>query len=248
MVLPVQEPSSSNHHRSSSSDEPSFIITNTEEAYQEHFHFFDELSPSPLHFMHSGRVNQVFSPMRFILLSVGRFPFTLVKVPKESFLLANRKIKDIPGDKRNDFVIQSKELNHYSASLKSPFWLYFGCTSFALTFIFVLFTGGFLDVFLGWSFIAIQPWDVTHKAIFHSNLIPFVLVWSCLLHSVVGSVSFFLNRRTLVKFLNYWNVAVDRIMAIDEAPCTTSLKRFILASNLWFFGFLILTIVSYKIL
>jgi hypothetical protein len=169
--------------------------------------------------VHTGRVNNIFSPMRLILLVVGRFPFIPTKSDAESG-------------------------GNYIVSLKSPFWAFFFVTSGLIIVAFILITGGFLDVFLGWSFIAIQHWGIHHKSIFHSNLIPFVLVWSCLLHSCVGSISFILNRKTVVKFLNFWNVAVDKL----NSDVPQSLRKFVIMSNLWFFFFLVITMVSYKIL
>jgi hypothetical protein len=183
----------------------------------------DEEIPSPevLH-PHYGRVTEAFNAMRYVLLVLGRFPF------RPTFQI-------VPC-----YNLVSKKGKHYSPSIKSFAWLYFGFTSLFLVILLLFSMGSFLGVFLSWSFFNLTDWNKEHTELFQANLIPFVLVWSCLLSSTVGNISFFLNRKTVCKFLNYWNVAVD-IMDI-EMP--RYLERFLHMNNLWFVAFSIIIIVS----
>lgn len=187
---------------------------------------------------HNGKVNEVFNAMRYILLALGRFPFT-PSHPFEKGLGRNS-----PEDGRSPENYEFFKGMNYSSSIKSFAWLYFGITSLLLAILLVLSVAFFLEVFLAWTFFGAPKWSPDQKSEFQKNLIPFVLVCSCLLSSSVGNVSFLLNRRNIAKFLNYWNVAVDN-MRVGIPP---DLSRFLHMSNLWFLIFAGLMLVSATVL
>lgn len=196
---------------------------------------------------HKGRVNDVFACMRYVLLILGRFPF-IPTIPTDQFSKKDHGETRIGGDGRigdENFGGQSSRNGlNYSSSVKSLSWIYFGTTSIFLLILLALSVFSFLGVFLSWSFFSLPPWTTEQDKLFQSNLIPFVLVWSCLLSSTVGNISFLLNRKNVVKFLNFWNVAVDKM----DMKVPNHLKRFLHMNNLWFLFFAVLMVVSTYVL
>jgi len=153
---------------------------------------------------HSNRVNKIFKPFLIILSTLGRWPFQPEKriILKSNNLLSNFNKKSL---------IVKDHIHVYKNSLKSFLWVYFGITTFLLVTVVLLFIVGFCDFLLGWNIIPKTKSDDMRKDNIRKNIVSLVLVWSCLLHAAVSSISFFLQRKKIVKYLNNWNVALDQL-------------------------------------
>lgn len=217
----------------------------------------------------TGRVEKVFYFLRIILTCLGRWPFQPQKdYYYETRTMANGTLTNhihphLPpfepnlawveqgvvrighrtGD-HSDLKIPPVGQVHYSSSIKSIFWLYFIFTTLFLSIVLLFSILGFCDFFLDWNLFAASAWDDEEQRNFESSLVPFVLVWSCLMHSSISSISFLINRKKVVKYLNFWNEAVDE-MDIDVPK---GIRRFILMNNVAFIGFLAIIFIAYRIL
>lgn len=186
---------------------------------------------------HTGLLTRAFFPMRIALMALGRWPFVLKQVSCKS----RRKNKLGQSDFGRRPLITTKVRN-YDASLKSPLWIYFGVTTLFVLFVLVMTTVGFFDFFLEWRILPGNHWGSLEKTIFRDNLVVFLLVWGCLVHSTVSSFSLFINRKRVARILNFWNVAADELL-IDEV---NSLRRFLIASNIGYIVFLVLLFFSFS--
>jgi hypothetical protein len=212
---------------------------------------------------HTNQVNKAFYLLRLSLTVFGRWPFSLKLAYKSKdnplrdnsvHLIGNdlkrkfdgRKGPDSPAEQNHDNGEQQWSYQVYSSKLRdSPLqWIYFLVTTTFLSAVLILSVLGFCDFFLDWHLFSPSRWDGEETKNFENNLVPFVLVWSCLMHSTISSVSMLLNRRKLVKFLNYWNVAVDSM----NIQVPKSIKTYILANHLGFGAFLIVIYIAYKIM
>jgi len=154
------------------------------------------------------------------------------------------KLADSKGNE--EFTGQQWSYQVYSCRLKdSPLlWMYFILTTTFLAAVLIFSVLGFCDFFLDWQLFSQSHWDKEESNNFQANLVPFVLVWSCLLHSSISSISILLNRKKLVKYLNYTNVAVDSM----DLQIPKSIKTYVILSHLGFVVFLVIIYISYKIL
>lgn len=219
----------------------------------------------------SGRITRLFRPLRIILTLLGRWPFqpqpqdvtTISSISSSSrtsplsqiiepdlawieqrAAAGSRFGQPLPSDPTISPTIPVYDL--YTGSLKSGvvFWMYFILTTLFLSTVLLFSVLGFCDFFLDWRLFAVSSWDEEEKRNFESNLVPFVLVWSCLLHSSISSISFIIKRKTVAKFLNYWNFAIDS-MDIDVPK---GIKRYVLMNHAFFLSFLIIIFIAYRIL
>ncbi|CAG7712545.1 unnamed protein product [Allacma fusca] len=179
--------------------------------------------PSFNEYVQENQVEKVFSPMRLILQILGRFPFT-----------------PVPTSKRNNNESDGKP---YSDSLFTFHWLYFAITSIISLVIFFFMSMGFANVYLGWelSLFNNSQFHECEEEMFEENLVPFVLVWSCLLHSIVGNISFFKNRKLIVNYLNQWETTVKTL----EVKLSISIRNYLIVANCWFLGFLAIVVFFY---
>ncbi|CAL8110942.1 unnamed protein product [Orchesella dallaii] len=179
---------------------------------------------------HSGLINKAFLPMRVTLMAVGRWPF-----PMKFRQLASKHNQN---QRHRSF---STRIRNYDSTLKSPLWIYFGLTTAFIFFVLVMSTVGFFDFFLNWQLLPGCHWTTLPNDIFHDNLVMFLLVWGCLVHGTVSSFSFLLNRRKVVRILNYWNVAADELLIAE----VNSHRRFLIASNVGYLLFLAMIYYAY---
>jgi hypothetical protein len=99
----------------------------------------------------------------------------------------------------------------YGSSLKSFLWAYFILTTTLIFCVLILFIIGFCDFLLDWNIIPKSNWDEMQKENIRKNIVSLFLVLSCLIHASISGISFFLNRKKIAKYLNYWNVALDQL-------------------------------------
>jgi len=192
-----------------------------------------------LRLYHSGQIDKSFLPMRVVLIALGRFPF--VSLPTRNRKEEKRAHPEgiLYGDEGMS-VTKETISTTYHGRLLTPYWAYFFVTSAFLMFLLVTNSLGFMDMFLKWKFFP-GEWSDHEQGIFKRNIVPFVLYWSCLLHTTVGNVSYFIHRHSIAEFLNFWNVAADML----DLPPSNSPRRFLISSNLWYFGFFVLLLISY---
>lgn len=184
---------------------------------------------------HRGRVNEAFNPLGYALLGSGRFPF------KPTYGHSSARVED-----NSDGSVSNvcNEGSNYTTSILTFPWIYFVLTSLILVVLLIVSIGSFLRVMMSWTFFSILTWTEEQKVLFEKNLIAFVLVWSFLLSATVGNISFFWNRKSWVKMLNYWNVAVDYM----DMEIPKDLKNFLHMSNVWFLAFGIASFMSSEFL
>jgi len=183
---------------------------------------------------HTNRVNKAFRTFRLTLSLMGRWPFH----PHTKEI-----IRPVTAWDTSNTETRTK-IQVYDASLKSPFWIYFFLTTMFLVGVLVFSFLGFCDFFLEWNFFSGSSWDQEDLQGFESNLVPFVLVWSCLLHSSISSVSLLINRKKAAKFFNYWNVAVDKL----EIEVPKGIHLFVVINHVVYLFFLVVVYIAYKIM
>lgn len=200
---------------------------------------------------HRGIINRAFFPMRLTLMVLGRWPFSLQLMSitrhhrhhhrhhRES---DNNLSENDGGNLNNGRNFRIRRVGNYVASLKSPLWIYFGLTTLFVCFVLVMSTLGFFDFFLEWNLLPGCKWASLQRNTFRKNLVMFLLVWGCLLHSTLSSLAMFLRRNKLAAFMNFWNCAADELQ-IGEVR---SQRRFLIMANLGYVAFLVLIYVAYS--
>lgn len=197
---------------------------------------------------HTGLINKAFLPMRLALIAVGRWPVPMTltraasRFKKQTKLVHSTSSDNMDAESVIRDPLLATHVKNYNDTLKSPLWVYFGLTSFFIFFALVMSTIGFLDFYLEWKLLPGNHWDKLDKRMFSDNLVVFLLVWGCLVHSAVSSLSLLINRRKVVKIMNFWNVAADELL-LDEVKTH---RRFLIASNLFFIMFLVLLYFSFS--
>lgn len=198
----------------------------------------DERDQNNIHF-HRGLVNRAFLPLRFALIIVGRWPFQLKTKSVSTHPFRQANVVDLIN--RQSF---SDRVKAYDSSFSSPLWIYFGVTTLFTLAVLTVSTLGFFDVLLEWQLFTSIRWGVLTKQIFRKNLVIFLLVWSCLLHSAVSSLSLLRNRKQVVNFLNYWNFAADQLRMTDDIM--KKHRRFLIIVNCAYLLFLVLIYLAYN--
>jgi hypothetical protein len=175
-------------------------------------------------------------------------------IPNNSFFNNDKNWENNRGQVTHTFIphqILLLILGRFPFSLKTGrkknsiadtfYWLYFLLTSLSLLFILINTTLGFAGFFLNWNFGESSKHLNEELEIFNNNIVPFVLFWGCLVHATVGNFSFILNRRRVVEYFQHWNKAVDFLNL--EIP--SSLRRFLILSNVGVFIFVITIVFFY---
>jgi hypothetical protein len=188
----------------------------------------------------SNRVSKLFRPLTIILTLLGRWPFQSQSSNNRAPPLGGSKVES---ETQRHFDTKFPT-NYYTFSVNSFCWAYFILTTLFLSVVLLFSILGFCDFFLDWHLFAESSWDEEEKKHFESNLVPFVLVWSCLMHSSISSLFLIINRKKVAKFLNYWNFAVNA-MRIDVPK---GLKTYIFANQVVFLAFILGIYIAYKIL
>lgn len=193
---------------------------------------------------HSGLITKAFLPMRIVSIIVGRWPFQLKMkgVRRSKTCWRRRHDSDEDTGHHHQHHRRSVRVNFYDSSFKSPLWIYFGLTTFFILVVLTVSTLSFFDVFLEWKLFSGEKWGVLTKETFKKNLVMFLLVWGCLLHSTLSSFSLLRNRKHVVNFLNYWNCAADELL-MTEAKAH---RNFLIASNVGYLVFLVLIYFAYS--
>lgn len=184
---------------------------------------------------HTGVITRAFLPMRLVLMAMGRWPFLLIL--RSVSIRPKHHINLTPAT-----ILNRIRVLNYDSNLKSPVWIYFGLTTLFIFFVLIMSTLGFLDFFMEWNFLPLDRWATVQKNTFRNNLVMFLLVWGCLLHSTLSSFSMFLNRKQITQSLNFWNVAAEEL----QIGSVKRHRRFLILANIGYVLFLILIYFAYS--
>lgn len=194
------------------------------------FSFCDKFQHGSSSAVQQTPITKAFAPMRWVLTVLGRWPFSLTPVATP----ANEKLSD-------KSLNQSGNLQ-YDYKKGSPVCIYFCLTTLFIFFVLLMGTLALFDFYLEWNFLPEQGWATIKKSTFQDNLVMFLLIWGCLVHSFVSSFSMLLNGKQVTDSLNFFNFAANEL----RIGSVRRHRRFLITANLGYIIFLIIIYIAYS--